>query len=896
MADRDTIFRAGEEISQAIKAGEITSREQVLAMLQERGVTPDELRAFQPTLGDKIRGVAEQYGFGANTKLVELYELPLEAGRELFAPLSESLGLPAAVPEREKRGPLREFLAAGEKKPPVTPGQAIARRAGEFVVEDLPLAAAPFAATAGQVQPVVRAGQSALQAGVARMGEAARQAPARAAASELAASLGAGTGAGIAEQAAPGNALAETGGALAGGAVAAAAPIATGIIPSVMIGRLVREGIARATGKSGSMARRAREYVEDQIGRALGPEEQQALDSALAAREQIGPEFNPTLAEATGSPALTRTQQQIEAEMSGVELEARAAARLGTGAAVERFEEAQRPAGVTQDLLIAADQRVRGIQDKLRLRHEQNVRQQESLAQMLPESLRSETGEKIRSRLLDLRQIKKDEMSDLADELALNDVDLTADFGRFAKTLVESVKNTQGIFTDPKIKPDVIRQIKKFVPKKGKKPSEPITFQDYLDLRSRITDDLRAARRSTEETAAKKIRQLAILLKGVDEGFNVLWANQNPQIVANAQAFRKTYFNDYIKVFERGAADKVRTLDASGRYRTADEDVARAFMQRAEDIRQFRTIFANDIEARGAFESTFLDMTRQATVKNGTIDSNAMRQWLNKPQTREILDAYPEFREQLSTIQGTADWLRGRQLVLEDRQRRVERAALSKTLQKVDGNFDETGLLMSNALKNRKLWTQIVNSTRDNPEARAGLQRAVWDMAGGTATERRAFLEANREQIREALDPEHVRALDVILSAHEVLERAPALSGRAIRPEPMQAIEEQIGTGMPQLGTRIWAFWSRRVPQQYLITELTGRVIRGQSILENKRLMKEALYNPQVASDYAEVLLSRQIKPVVARRLNTWLMTIGWTAGDEDTERAAAQPEPEMVQ
>jgi len=60
------------------------------------------------------------------------------------------------------------------------------------------------------------------------------------------------------------------------------------------------------------------------------------------------------------------------------------------------------------------------------------------------------------------------------------------------------------------------------------------------------------------------------------------------------------------------------------------------------------------------------------------------------------------------------------------------------------------------------------------------------------------------------------------------------------------------------------------------------RFIRGRSQAETVKLYEEALYNPQVARDFAMMLYTKNKKPVVARRLNTRLFVLGISSRTEE--------------
>ena len=91
----------------------------------------------------------------------------------------------------------------------------------------------------------------------------------------------------------------------------------------------------------------------------------------------------------------------------------------------------------------------------------------------------------------------------------------------------------------------------------------------------------------------------------------------------------------------------------------------------------------------------------------------------------------------------------------------------------------------------------------------------------------------------------------------------------------MQGIERAIGTGINQVASRAVAAESGRTSWRMVGLDLFGRFSRSHSRAEAARLMEEALYNHDVAKDIANSFVGKRVDPATAKRLNTWLFTVG---------------------
>lgn len=890
--------------------------------------------------------VLSQFGSGFNERLANLIGAPTESVSQVMQGLGVDLPY---MPESEIANAIRDYLVGPEPKTGV---ERVARRAGEEVGATLPYAALPYVAAAGPaVAPAARHSGGAVRQSGRALVEGVRNAPARAAAGELAATVGSGTGAGVAQEVAPGSAGAEMAGQLAGGV----APAVLANMPLALVTRIIA-GTARRF--PAALKQAARQEVSRAVGPHLeSPQAQAGLKEAEALRQEI-PGFEPSLAESTGSPSLLATQRSIEGQATGESLEALAGRRAASEEAIERFGRARAPESgealeyvfdtaqgrisglkgqvAAQQSRVAARQaeteagaqaaregataRVQGLAGRVGRQQEGVAQRQQELAEGLPVADRSQIGENLRGQLIQERQRARTEMSRLAQRLGINDADVSVNFGELQAKLKAEMEPASLIPQRAEDRPKVLDEILAIMPEGGANQPK-ITFQDYMELRHRVSDDLMDALSSATPNR-RKIRDLVRIKHFLDDEMVPLFDELDQTLGQNAKQFREAYRTRYIDRFEKGAAFKVRQEDGRGYYRTPDEKVADAFFQKGNvsAARQFKAAFGDNAAAQADLEAAALDALRDYSVRDGRVDPKRLQTWLR--EHRSVLDEFPALKAKVQDVDQAANALAARQAQLERRGKVIQDTLLKRELERINVETDATlarlkqrqaqiearGQSIENtalgreiarleqlkktpeqslqaALNDPRLMQRLMNGLRGKEDAKQALRRAVWDQ-GLDSNDLAGYLDSYERSLRIALGDEHMKNLRTIARAQAMLNRTQAPQGKAFQPDPVGALSRQLGTGVPQLASRFYAFKSGRLPRDYLLAEAGSRIFRGRSILRSQELLTEALYNPEVAKDLADIAVNNRVKAEIANRLNVRLFNLGLTSREE-----AMQPE-----
>lgn len=404
-----------------------------------------------------------------------------------------------------------------------------------------------------------------------------------------------------------------------------------------------------------------------------------------------------------------------------------------------------------------------------------------------------------------------------------------------------------------------------------------VTFNDLMGLRSRITDDVRDTL-SSATPSAKKLRLLESLRAKVDSFVESATVGADPTLAKRWAEFRQAYKSEYVDRFNQGAAFKVRHKDGRGFYQTSDERVADAFWRDVEGARQFKRTYGENSPEEGTLAGVILDDLRVAASRDGAINPQHHMAWLRRHGA--ALNEFPEINARVQSLASANEGLVLRAKELAGRERAIGRSLLVREL-----NAVQAGKPVEQTIKDAMASPRLMGSLSKRvkgTEAEGALARAVFgQVADAPLPEMRRFLTGNKTALQIALTPKHVQDLEAIMVASEQMARTSMPAGRGYDPNALADVEKRLGTGMNQISSRIFAAQSGRTSWRYIALDLLSRFWRGHSQQETSSLLNEALYNPQVARDVAEMLTVPGTRRESAKRLNTWLLQIG---GEDDQE------------
>jgi hypothetical protein len=716
-----------------------------------------------------------------------------------------------------------------------------------------------------------------------------RRAPGAAAIGELAATVGAGTGAGIAQEVAPESKGAEITGQLVGGVT----PVVVAVTPTAMATRVVRSLTSRFSSKAQTAA--SKKVVEALIGEELSHEARRSLKEAGRVSAKIKG-LKPSVPEATGSPALIAQQKQLEANAKGAALNKFVARHRANETAIDTFIGKKAPqSDVDVEYVIdAAQNRVKTIGEKITALEAKNLSSQERAALNLPEVNKITEGTMMRDALVQRRAEVSAKMSVRAEELGINSANMEAPYNAWRAKVIEKYKPGSRFYDKdnmPAIYKFILRDkttkkgaVSPILDKTGREivaPDKEIrtTFQDLKTLRERVTDDLIDSVGAASPNRIK-IRFLSSLKKDVDGLVDSIG-----DIGPNYKQFREEYFNEYIKPFEQGAIFKIKDKNMQGFYKTSPEKIADSFLANESSARQFQEIFGKDPEMVGALKNSLLDNMRQKTIKDGVVNEKLFSKWLLGK--KKILNEIPDLTKVVSKHEQAQSALFSRQSQLAKRRLSIEKNAITKQLTRYEGGVSDADKILKDALKVPDRMKSLMSYIKTDKNAVDGLKKAVWDKAAsGDSKQTLNFLRDNEKSLRLLFGKEHLANINDISLAQAMVESVPTPSGSVYVPRPLENIEGIIGQGIPQIGSRVFAWKSGRMQKGYLFLDTMMRGLRGRSAVATEKMLSEALYDPMVAKEMAESFTGAAFNETKAKALNSRLFALGLPYTEETQEKS----------
>lgn len=802
---------------------------------------------------DAINGVMNFFGLGS--------EQPFGGSKSIKAAADATLGRATSSGTMFSKGPDDTF------------GRIINRIGEEVGAAGLP--AGGILAKAGQYAPSAfnTVKSSAPTLGQAFFGPIART-PGRAAIGEAVAAVGAGAGAGLMQEEFPGNKTAELYGQIFGG-----------IVPSILANSGVGLGVrginyVRSKMSPEALREQAQETAKGFLQRELSTEARERLTRSNEIADAI-PEFSPSLAERTGSPALVRQQEQLEGRMFGPELEDAVGRRVGNEAVVKRFADEVAPGqpGDVGAVVDIAKGRVLDLSGRVDRAAQSATDARRSLAESLPQADLAQEGRILRERL---RMTKTEEQAGferLAREMGLTDPSFVVPFGSFRKSLTDAYDSASKFQTNSGNigqRPLVVRKIAE-----GK---DGQSFEALMELRSDIGETIRNASRmpSVDDT---QIRGLMAMQKTFDNALGDAVAQTNlPEATQMYADFRKRYLLDVVEPLKQRASYDVLHKDPQGAYLIPDENVFKAYFApgKVTAARQFNQVFGSDQTSRMALEGVALDRFRNQAVRDGVIDPRAAEKFMR--DYGAVLDEFPEIKQTISGLVTDNSKLLARQQQLADRAKAVGKSILGREIASLERGRSPEEFIQS-ALTNPRKMAALTARLRGDETAMSTLQRSVWDSVAGMERPGSisTFIGEHGQALKAAgFSDAHLRSLKLIDGAREMMERTRAPTGSGAIPNFPEDFAQRFGIRPDVLSNRLHAWHTGRTEKTYLGMNIASLIMARKQGHHADQVWKTLLYDPTAAQDVANSLLRGRVSEPTAKRLQARFFALGVTPFSED--------------
>ena len=456
-------------------------------------------------------------------------------------------------------------------------------------------------------------------------------------------------------------------------------------------------------------------------------------------------------------------------------------------------------------------------------------------------------------------------------------------FAEFKKSFVKMYA-PDSKFADVANRPSIYNEVKNF-------KQSSIAFKDIQGLRERVSDDLLDAL-GTASPSSKKIRTLSMMKKDIDT-----FIDDNVEILGNKyKMFRNAYKERIINRFEKSAAYSSQRLGKTQEYKIADEKVADAFLTNVQSAKQFKEVFTDtasgeiDADALLALESVVLDKVRKTAFANDVLDPKKLNKYINN--NKQVLEQFPTILNKLTDSQVAISFVSNRVAQLNNRKALIQDNMLAKKLMFgqspiMKGEVDVDKLLTA-AIKQPALMKQI-NARLKTADEKEALRRSVAkimfevnDPALNPAVFKQ-FLESNKSSLNSVYSVDHKNNLNIIADAYAINARTPMPQGiGATTPGVVQEATQQMGMSIPSIMSRFYAAESGRTSVRYIASDIFGRFILTKGKQRADALFYEAMFDPNIAKDYARFATDKVENKLITKKLNGYLFNLGYPSDEEN--------------
>lgn len=650
-----------------------------------------------------------------------------------------------------------------------------------------------------------------------------------------------------------------------------------GGLPGAIIGSLIGMQMPIAFSKSGALAGGIVPWLRGKFS-AQAPSEltasiqahPEAAQNVAVARQTTenlaragAGEFRPTLAGATGAPGIIAREQQI-AGSSAQDLSKYAAHQAANQAVVDRAKEIFFPQG--RSITRTAEDIRRGVAGNLESRLDQINARRMSIAERLPETSQQQAGVAL-SNLRDqaqnvARNVKNAKLDDVyrtADRLGVKEGmdDVLETVRRIGGADENIFQNMPPVFG--RIVREYGKKMQEAAPKAGnisdymarqaqQAEANVASFKEIHSLWREANTQYAAAMRSGDMQAMYYVAQVKNALQDKLARFE---AGGFGELTDKFRDFNAFYATKYAPAFKEGVGGR---MVASGRYGDIlkPEDVVSKFFT-PSGIDDFNMIYAGDRAAQNALADGVVGLFRQSALKGGKIDRTAAQNFIRS--NGEALDKMPDIKAILSRAASANEALleqgaRMRQNISEFNKSAVARIARS----------ENPDALIDNALTNERAMRQLVAvASRGGDSARLSLARSIADRIPEMARRERIdpflFVVRHKDVLTPALESlgrGHMENLATITGAQAILGRTKVPGTVGV--QQIEDVIEQITGSSPRT---VWAQSANTAAgRQSPITAALHLLSRfGIRARENniEALMREAIYNPEIASTWAKM-------------------------------------------
>lgn len=669
--------------------------------------------------------------------------------------------------------------------------------------------------------------------------------------------LGAGAGAGgeIGSEATGGSRLGALAGSLLGGTVIPASFIGKGGVTVGSI-RAAKEAAAEMKARGVQAGEPAfSNYVDSTLkGAAAGTTNAaENLTQGLSLRDKI-PGFNPSVAEMSNSPGLLDMQRKF-ALLNPKNLNAETSRTEANAKAIQDFYRSKVP-------VAEAPGAVRSSVNQTIADYEKLIEDQaRKVAGKLPAVDQMATGGK----LAELAQAEKAAArpgitaayQEAFDQAGNSKVPAAPIVAKVEEVLGEPLSQIK-----PANAPQTVMALRRIY---GDKTSEltgrsippdlmeaagvtgkkELTLPELHDIRVAINQDMAAAHRSMDPTAATRLYNLNKVLPEVNAAIDRL-PPEASQAYKDATA---KYATEFAPRFKEGANLRMFGDSSVNEPKILpDKTVAEYFKPDSQGggtrAMQFAQLYGKNPEARDLFKQGILDIYRQKVVNpnTGAIDQSAHNTFM-----RDYGRTLQSFKTAGVDAASDIGSIGAQSAKISSHLSDI--SSLSKSLK-----FDTVDDMVSGALRDRKVMGNIAMRLPNDKRQTFNTLLLDKSMESGTAAGMKKFLDENSKTLAMTVPKEQLSAMNDIASALEMAERAPIRGNIAAGGADM--LKNATGVSTATVFSQIRAVTGQRSSVEWAAINMAMPALNKMTQTSFANTMENALHSPESARALRNYLLA----------------------------------------
>lgn len=614
------------------------------------------------------------------------------------------------------------------------------------------------------------------------------------------------------------------------------------------------------------------------------PQSEANLARSLELSKRV-PGWAPTIAQASGAPALVAMQKEV-ANKSGEALAKASAADARNLSAISAHRERSFP-GSDQAATDPARIKIAANRAVTTLEADKAQRALRALTDKFRRTADNQAiGDELRSKYWDTRAVAK-----RATDAQLADVYSTARKYSITEDMTDVRDSVQKIVTADRqtfqdMPPAFHAILQKYeAPPKTQKymtqlnekdTSTQASFEELHSLYKQVNKDWADA---TAAGNLGKAHYMALIKDQLGTKVGKYSDARYGDLAQKFQDFNSNYAK-YSQTFREGAGGEIAKRGRGGLTTDSEDIVSKVILQSSDKkkgVQDFFQMFGSDERAAELLHEGLLDNFSKVAVRNGSLDPKAAAGWLKRHET--ALGQLPELRTALTNTKDTAGALLNRQLLLQK-----QRAVLDRTVLAKIAKSDKPEELVQRAISDPKLMKGLLVGTITE-DSKQAVARAIADSVA-KRPDAYEFLAANKKTLKPALDklgPGHWQNLKDISEMEQIAGRVKAPT--AVELSKLQDIGEQtIGTSVKGMLSRLRNMDKPMgVSKEYMVLDVGGRWFYKTRSEELSRLREAAMFDPDTAK-LLSTLAKQSGAPSKAQLLD--LQRLSFNAGVNSTSQA----------